>query len=282
MSVVENNNKIIIKDELLFYWHESGLDKYISLDENSHDYNQNCNYAVNPDNEISFNPVLADLVRIHRLVRLRRVTTVLEFGIGYSTLVIAHALMCNDKEYRKDLNKIGVRRNNLFEVHTVDTSRKWVKKFNDNIPKDLSSYIHTNVSNCRASLCNDRIVGLYDNIPNISPDFIYIDGPHSFDVLGEVNGISFQHLDRTIISADIIRMEALLLPGVLVLIDGRTNNARFLKNNLNRNFLYLEDIENDVSYFELKENPLGIYNKRQIDFCLGGDWVKKKDLFLSK
>jgi len=77
-------------------------------------------------------------------------------------------------------------------------------------------------------------------------------------------------------------MEALLLPGVLVLIDGRNNNAKFLERNPSRDFLYFKDIENDVSYFELKEPHLGVYNKRQIDFCLGSDWEGRKGLFLCK
>jgi len=158
-------------DDLLSYWHEAGLDKYISLDEGTNDYN--CNNSVLPNINTPYKPVLADLVRIHKLIRLRKVTTVLEFGIGYSTLVNADALKCNDKEHRESIKEIGVRRNNLFEVHTVDSSDKWVKKFNNNIPDDLSEYIHTSVSGCKVGLCNDRVVSFYENIPNISPDFIY-------------------------------------------------------------------------------------------------------------
>ena len=70
-------------------------------------------------------------------------------------------------------------------------------------------------------------------------------------------------------SADILSIEHFLVPGTLIVTDGRTANARFLKTNLQRDWYYCHDQEADQHYFELVEEPLGIYNKRQIDFCLG-------------
>jgi hypothetical protein len=50
------------------------------------------------------------------------------------------------------------------------------------------------------------------------------------------------------------------LPGTFILVDGRTNNVRFLKNNFQRNYEFYWDKEFDRSTFELKEEKLGPYN----------------------
>ena len=73
-------------------------------------------------------------------------------------------------------------------------------------------------------------------------------------------------------SADILTFEYFLLPGTLIVVDGRTPNARFLKTNLQRDWDYYHPEECDQHFFELKETLLGIDNKRQIEFCLGPDW----------
>jgi len=80
-------------------------------------------------------------------------------------------------------------------------------------------------------------------------------------------------------SADVLAIEHFLLPGTLIVVDGRTANARFLKTNLQRNWSYYYSKEYDQHYFELTEKPLGVYNKKQIDYCLGKEFhlrVSKK------
>ena len=69
-------------------------------------------------------------------------------------------------------------------------------------------------------------------------------------------------------AADILTFEFLLLPGCLVVVDGRTANVRFLRAHLKRNWAYLHDPSADIHLFELQEEPLGKYNKRQLEFCL--------------
>jgi len=75
-------------------------------------------------------------------------------------------------------------------------------------------------------------------------------------------------------SGDILGFENFLVPGTLIVVDGRTANARFLKNNLKRNWNYYYSKDFDQHFFELKEIPLGPYNEKQIQFCLGSDWLK--------
>lgn len=57
-----------------------------------------------------------------------------------------------------------------------------------------------------------------------------------------------------------------LLPGTLIIVDGRTTNARFLKNNLQRNWRYTENSNFDQHFLELIEPPVGALNKRQLLF----------------
>ena len=46
-------------------------------------------------------PKWDDLARLHKLVRQRKPFTILEFGSGFSTVVMAHALQQNWSEYQE-------------------------------------------------------------------------------------------------------------------------------------------------------------------------------------
>jgi hypothetical protein len=260
------------KSSLNTYSKKENFNKY--LDANLVSTSKDPNFNVTENNQVPFSPDLEDLVRLHKLVRKRKVTTVLEFGVGHSTLIIADALLKNKKQYSKKVKDLGLRRNNCFEIHCVDSSKKWIKEIKKRIPKELKDIIHLHFSEVLISSFQDRICTFYKKLPNITPDFVYIDAPSNYDVQGEVSGISFHHEDRTILTGDMLRLEPLLLPGTLILLDGRTNNARFLKNNFQRPFEYIENIKQDVNTLELKENPLGELNKTQIEFCLGKEWLK--------
>jgi len=122
---------------------------------------------------------------------------------------------------------------------------------------------------------NGRLCHFCNDLPSIIPDFVYLDGPYKFDVKGSINGLNVNSVDVTPVSADLLLMEPILLPGTFVLIDGRTNNARFLKNNFQRDWEYIHDSNGDVNTFELIEEPLGTHNKIQLEFCLGKTYLEK-------
>jgi hypothetical protein len=122
---------------------------------------------------------------------------------------------------------------------------------------------------------NGRACTFYKNIPNVCPDFIYLDGPDQFSAKGFVNGISTNHPDRLPMAGDILVLEHFFLPGTLLVVDGRTANARFLKTNLQRDWIYCYDKNADQHYFELSEDPVGVYNKKQINFCLGNSFYHR-------
>ena len=224
------------------------LEEYGKIDKN---IIRGVRYSVNPEwNE--YDPVSAeldDLIRLHYLITSRKVTTILEFGCGKSTVVLDHALEKNKLKYGDFVQK-NLRRSNPFECHSVDNVEEWLETTKSANPSIKNVTFH--YCPCHVSSFNDRICTLYDNFPNICPDLIYLDAPDQFSPDGDIRGISTGHPDRLPMSADILTFEHFLLPGTLIVIDGRTANARFLKANLQRNWAYYHSEEYDQHFFELK------------------------------
>ena len=229
--------------------------------------------SVDPKVVAPKSPEWDDLVRLHKLVRSRKVTTVLEFGCGYSTVIFADAIEKNKQEFG-DFVTSNLRRSNPFEVHSVDDMAKYIKIAKSRLPKNLKSCVKFTRSEVMMTTFAGRICTEYSSLPNICPDFIYLDAPSQVSSKGEISGISTRHPDRLPMSCDLLKIEHFLLPGTIVLVDGRTANARFLRTNFQRNWLYQHDVLNDAHVFELVESPLGRYNKAQIEFCLGKNWFE--------
>jgi hypothetical protein len=154
----------------------------------------------------------------------------------------------------------------MFKLYVVDAQEKWIENVKKNIPDELKKYIVLTQSNIHTKLYEGQICHFYDKLPDINPEFIYLDGPHPLDPEGDVNGISFKCYERTPIAADICLLESTLLPGCNILVDGRTNNVRFLKNNLKRNYSFKWDRMGDVTLITLKEKKLGKLNKLGFEY----------------
>lgn len=227
--------------------------------------------SVNPDLLEAFGPELDDLSKLHWLVNTRKVTTILEFGLGKSTIVFNDALSKN-KLRDQHLIRDTLRRNNQYECHSVDNYEQWIDEVKSKNKLDTVAY---HKSELLMGEFNGRVCTYYDPLPDLCPDFIYLDGPDQFSPLGSVRGITTKHKDRMPMSADILSFEHFLTPGTLIVTDGRTANARFLKANFQRDWVYCHDQEADQHYFELVEEPLGIYNKRQLYFCLGSSYFER-------
>ena len=247
------------------YLLQEGLDQYIDLDQNS-DFKEGVFDAVSGNLKTPFPPVLEDLARLHRLIRERKSFTVLEFGLGLSTIVMADALSKNKAEYMALENPQEIRNRFMFELYAVDSDKKWIEHTQSDFPQHLKEFVHFHFSEVHIGTFNDRLCHYYDSIPNIIPDFIYLDGPNPKDVQGEVHGLNFQIDERTVMSADLLRMEPTFLPGTFILVDGRTNNVRFLANNFQRDYKMTWNKKGDVSTFELTEERLGKYNVLGSDF----------------
>ena len=92
---------------------------------------------VNSDPHI---PELRDLYNLYQLILLNNRTTILEYGCGWSTLVMHFALMKNN---RIKSGQTFTRCGNPFELISVDNSRKFIKISKD---RSHSAYISIGIS----------------------------------------------------------------------------------------------------------------------------------------
>ena len=76
---------------------------------------------------------LDDLISLHYLVTSRKVTTILEIGVGKSTVVFDHGIQKNKLKYA-DFVKNNLRRSNPFECHSIDNNKKWIETTKLNNP----------------------------------------------------------------------------------------------------------------------------------------------------
>lgn len=218
---------------------------------------------------------LRDLARLHWLAVTRKVFTVLEFGVGWSTVVLAAAVTSNRRTWDELTDPPEIRSRAPFSVYSVDASQEWIGNTARLLPDELSGQVTMHYSGVTAGTFNGRMCHFYDQIPDVVPDLIYLDGPNPGDVRGDVHGLSWENPDRTVLSGDLLRMEPTLLPGACVLLDGRTNNARFLSNNLQRCWGIIHDADEDITAMELQEPPLGAINGRTLVYCLGEDYFQR-------
>ena len=207
-------------------------------------------------------PEFDDLIRLHWLCLSRNVMTVLEIGSGYSTYMFDHAMRTNRARF-PNLDGKSFRKSNLFEVHSLDASPEWIEITRARGATETVTYHQSQV---RVSEFNGRICTFFDNFPQVSADLIYLDGPDQFNVEGSVRNLSTAHPDRMPMSADLLAIEHFIAPGTLIVVDGRTANARFLAANLQRDWSYEHSEKFDQSFFLLREAPLGRFNRRVLEF----------------
>lgn len=246
-------------NELNDYIRKENLDSLINFDENK-DFKENSYSGVCGNLKIPFPPVKQDLIQLHKFIRERHFFTVLEFGLGYSSIIISDALYKNQKDFEKLEAIPDIRNRYKFQLFCVDSSRKWIKFVKRSFPLHLKDRVHISYSRVKIGTYQDQLCSYYESLPDVIPDFIYLDGPDPQKVKGKVNGLSFKCLERTVMSGDLLLMESTFLPGTCILVDGRTNNSRFLKHNFKRNFLCTWNRDLDSTLFELNEERLGKYN----------------------
>ena len=210
----------------------------------------------NAKKEIHLNK--GDLALLHYLICKIMPKNVLEFGSGYSTVVIAAALKENFLKQNIQLsNSKKDFKPQKPKCFSIETSKKWLKNTNDKLQENnLRDFVKISLSKCIISEIQGQVCHFYKSLPNIVPDFVYLDGPDPNDVSGSINGISMQNCKRTVMAADMLKYESTHLPGFTMLVDGRTNNARFLARLFTRRFSSFYCKKKDISFFQLNERPL--------------------------
>lgn len=214
-------------------------------------------------------PDLKDLYSLYRSVRTSKSVSVLEYGSGWSTLVLALAINENlEADGPAYINK--VRHPNPFKLMTVDVSRKFQDMAMSRIPADLQKVIIPVVSNCEIGTFRDQICSYFTEVPPFTADFIYLDGPDCDQVQGNVGGFNFDfgsesHRYGLPMSGDLLRLEFFFWPGTRIVVDGRGANASFLRSNFTRNWTYEFNKNLDQHFFVLSESAWGDISQRHLD-----------------
>ena len=213
-----------------------------------------------------FLPEGADLTRLHAIVRKRKIINVLEFGSGRSTKIIASALKLNKLDYSEQISKI--RRKNPFHVCSIESEKKYAIEAEEVCKLEgLEEFVTVFLTPAEQISYKGFICGKYKSIPSYCPDLIYIDGPMPMSYKnGPDQYMNLNHSEITNITCDILILEPILLPGTIVIIDGMTNNSRFIRRNLQRRWSSFEDLKNDYTVLILDEEPLGIHHINQLRF----------------
>ncbi len=216
-------------------------------------------------------PELTDLYRLYQFIIINKRTTIFEFGSGWSSLIFNLAMKELKDKFNNEVKFL--RRNNPFEIFILENERKFlnitknrIKKFNKEQKIKNPIIVRYSLSEVEMTTFNNRICTQYKKLPLCNPDFIYLDGPDQFKIKKNVNGISTRHKDMMPMVCDILKLEYFYTPGTIIICDGRSANAKFLKNNFQRKWKYLHDIKNDQHIFCLQDPVLGKFNKLQIEF----------------
>lgn len=228
--------------------------------------------AVSASEIKPFAPDYADLCRLHWICLSRKVINALEFGSGFSTVIMADAMRILSGHFAA-FAAANIRCETPFRVFAVEEDQRFLEITENRLGSALSPFASISLSFVEVAMHDGRITTVYSRLPNISPDLVYLDGPSQYAATREVNGFSFGSPARMPMSSDILRFEFFLEPGALILVDGRTANARFLESYLRRNWAYRHDQAGDLHFFELQEEPLGRFNRLKLNFCTEGQWL---------
>jgi hypothetical protein len=249
------------------YFQLSGLDKVLGVEGKC----LNNDKTVDPDYKIPYGVDISDLARIHWICLNRKTTQVLEFGSGYSTLVLAHAMSQLRSEHLSWVES-NTRLKNPFKVYSIEESAEFSEITNSRLG-DYKRFVDLSVRGVELVEVNWKFATLYKSLPNIFPDFIYLDGPSQYATTNSISGFSINEEFRMPMAADLLRIEYFLEPGAVILVDGRTSNATMLKNNFQRNWKHMHDRLGDFHIFELQDPFLGELNLNKFNYCSNGEWL---------
>lgn len=210
-------------------------------------------------------PQFEDLVGLYSRVRRQNSVAALEFGSGWSTVVIASAL----KENARD-KPINFRHPNAFQVMSVEADTKYAEATQDLAKRLGLANVHLHHSTPRMREWNGQAVHMFDRLPVFTADFIYLDGPDAYQVLGNVHGLDINFGDEVKVyglpmAADLLLMEPFFWPGTMLVVDGRGGNSSLLRHGFQRNWKYSYDSRVDQHEFFLDEEPWGVHSQAMME-----------------
>lgn len=220
---------------------------------------------INKDKK-PFIPDLLDLYFLYNLVVSNNRINILEYGTGWSTIVLSKALQeVKLKKKGKFYNKVI----KPFHLTVCDNSKAFL-----DISKKRYLKVFKNINNCtynyskvKLTKFNGQISTEYTNHPSINPDLIYLDGPNPYTINEKIDGFKINNNETNIpMNCDILKIENFLNPGTIIVADGRNSNIRFLMNNFRRKWKHIQVKNVDINILYLDEKPLGFWNQNQLDY----------------
>jgi hypothetical protein len=208
-----------------------------------------------------------DLFFLYKNTRESYAVSVLEFGSGYSTLVFTIALYQNYLEFGKEYLDKCIHPN-AFQLLTVDGSEYFLNKSIKRIPEKIQRFVKGHYSEVELFEFNGaggQIVNRWTDLPNFTPDLIYIDGPDPEQIHTKIKGYESKDFSLPM-SADILQREFFLWNGTQIIMDGRGANAEFLRLHLKREWQYMKDSYNDRHIFKLYSEPWGYFAHQHSNF----------------
>lgn len=191
-------------------------------------------------------PNLNDLARLLKICQDSNPRNIIEFGCGFSSFIFHKFLNDNYKNDPRSFFQI-------IEVHKkfLDITVKRFEKSRNKL-KVITDICAVQEDNRRDDGSHKYLVSYKFN-----PDIIYLDGPDPADIK---DSLFLSDEQRVPISSDLLAIESWLVPGTILIVDGRIANVRYLKRNFTRNWEWDTNYENDCSICILNEKPLGQKN----------------------
>ncbi|MDC1148789.1 hypothetical protein OAT00_03880 [Pelagibacteraceae bacterium] len=210
-------------------------------------------------------PILKDLYFLYKLITLNKRTTILEYGSGWSTLVMHKALIENKNKYHP---MPFPRCSWPYGLIAVENNKKFLRITEKRLKlnKCDAKLIRLFFSEAEITIYNNRYATHYKKNPRCNPDLIYIDGPSQWGVTNSIENFTTENFAMMPMLCQVLKFEHFLTPGTIIVFDGRAANARFLKCNFQRNWKYINNKSTDHHIFFLDEEPLGPLNYKQIKF----------------
>lgn len=153
-------------------------------------------------------PEWTDLWFLYEHVRAANPRTILEFGSGCSTTILAQALADNG---RPDSS-----------LMSIDADAHWAGVTRQAIPPHLQRLVQ--VHHCPAVPVDFNGVPAWEHagLPAVEADFIYLDGP----------ALTAERQ----VAVDVVKLEPRLPAGSVIIVDGRDVQVEFLRKTLKRRY----------------------------------------------
>ena len=212
-----------------------------------------------------YEPDIDDLYRLYSFVIDNCVTSILEFGSGWSTFALSLGLKEIRERYSNEYS--GFQRNpHPFRICTVDNSPGFVKLALTRMDSEMLKSIDVHIASPVLTTVGSNPVTLWNPVPRFDFDLIYLDAPEPEQIVTSGFQLPMATVHDLPIAGDLVVNEPYIHPETSVIIDGRAANSRYLKLGFRRNWNYQNFPEADFSIFHLDEEPLGRINVNHIEF----------------